>query len=143
MIATNSPITDRVVIPMKSYAYRTYVLGAIIPKESVPEALYRDNLHPYHYVRVWSGEHDDFLIIGGEDHKTGQHTKDDDERFERLEVRARERFPQIKRIVSRRSGQVMEPADYLAFIGPEPEGRKNVYIATGDSGNGLTHGTVA
>jgi glycine/D-amino acid oxidase-like deaminating enzyme len=32
--------------------------------------------------------------------------------------------------------------DSLAFIGCNP-GEKNVYIATGDSGHGMTHGTIA
>jgi Rieske Fe-S protein len=40
------------------------------------------------------------------------------------------------------SGQVMEPDDYLAFIGRNP-GDQNIYIATGDSGMGMTHGTIA
>ena len=31
----------------------------------------------------------------------------------------------------------------LAFIGPHPLGRQNIYIATGDSGHGMTHGTIA
>jgi Rieske Fe-S protein len=33
--------------------------------------------------------------------------------------------------------------DALAFIGRNPWDGPNVYIATGDSGNGLTHGTIA
>jgi glycine/D-amino acid oxidase-like deaminating enzyme len=37
----------------------------------------------------------------------------------------------------------MEPADGLAFIGINPGPDKNVFIATGDSGNGITHGTIA
>jgi hypothetical protein len=37
---------------------------------------------------------------------------------------------------------VIEPNDYLAFIGRNP-GDENVYIATGDSGHGMTHGTIA
>jgi nitrite reductase/ring-hydroxylating ferredoxin subunit len=44
--------------------------------------------------------------------------------------------------VYRWSGQVMEPIDGLAFIGRNP-GDRHTYIATGDSGNGLTHGTIA
>src|SRR5690606_18722348 len=40
------------------------------------------------------------------------------------------------------SGQVLEPIDMLGFIGRNP-GNKNIYIATGDSGNGMTHGTIA
>jgi nitrite reductase/ring-hydroxylating ferredoxin subunit len=37
---------------------------------------------------------------------------------------------------------VMEPADYMGFIGRDPGGRQNVYITTGDSGQGMTHGTI-
>ena len=40
------------------------------------------------------------------------------------------------------SGQIMEPIDSLAFIGRNP-GDKNIYVVTGDSGNGMTHGTIA
>jgi Rieske Fe-S protein len=38
---------------------------------------------------------------------------------------------------------VQEPLDGLAFIGHNPKDRDNVFIATGDSGNGITHGTIA
>ena len=41
------------------------------------------------------------------------------------------------------SGQVLEPADSLAFIGRNPLDKDNVFIATGDSGHGMTHGTIA
>ena len=37
----------------------------------------------------------------------------------------------------------MEPVDGLAFIGRNPGDADNVYIVTGDSGNGMTHGTIA
>ena len=37
----------------------------------------------------------------------------------------------------------MESIDYLGFIGRNPMDEDNVYIATGDSGMGLTHGTIA
>src|SRR5215212_11147627 len=37
----------------------------------------------------------------------------------------------------------MESVDGLAFIGRNPSDMKNVYIATGDSGMGMTHGTIA
>ena len=40
-------------------------------------------------------------------------------------------------------GQVMEPADYLAFIGHNPMDHENIYVVTGDSGMGLTHSTIA
>ena len=49
----------------------------------------------------------------------------------------------IEGIEFRWSGQVMEPIDYLAFIGRNPLDQSNVYVATGDSGQGMTHGTIA
>ena len=49
----------------------------------------------------------------------------------------------IESIEYRWSGEVLEPNDGLAFIGRNPLDSKNVYIATGDSGNGMTHGTIA
>ena len=55
---------------------------------------------------------------------------------------ARKRFPGMKDIVYKWSGQVMEPLDSLAFIGRNP-GDDDIYIVTGDSGNGMTHCTRA
>jgi Rieske Fe-S protein len=80
--------------------------------------------------------------VGGEDHKTGQ-ANDGDQRFARLEAWTRERFAAASRFEFRWSGQVMEPVDGLALIGRNPLDSDNVYIATGDSGNGMTHGTIA
>ena len=82
------------------------------------------------------------LIVGGEDHKTGQ-ANDAEERFQRLQQWTRERFPHVERFEFQWSGQVMEPVDSLALIGRNPLDSDNVYIATGDSGNGMTHGTIA
>jgi hypothetical protein len=36
----------------------------------------------------------------------------------------------------------MEPVDGLAFIGPNPMDAPNIYMATGDPGNDMTHGTI-
>jgi hypothetical protein len=55
----------------------------------------------------------------------------------------RERWPQAREVVYRWSGQVLEPNDYIAFIGRNPDGAQNVYMASGDSGQGMTHGTIA
>jgi Rieske Fe-S protein len=82
------------------------------------------------------------LIVGGEDHKTGQ-ADDAPDRYARLEAWARERFPAMGHVELAWSGQVMNSADGLAFIGKNPEGEGNVYLATGDTGMGMTHGTIA
>ena len=145
VVATNTPVNDRVAIHTKQGPYVTYVIGVQVPKGSVTRALYWDTPDPYHYVRLQTDKSNlgqDILIVGGEDHKTGQEN-DGDARFVRLLQWTRERFPQIGPIEYRWSGQVMEPVDGIAFIGPNPLDEDNVFIATGDSGQGMTHGTIA
>ena len=141
VVATNTPVNDWVTIHTKQAAYRTYVIGMRVPKGSVTKALFWDTPDPYHYIRLMDAEGHDVLIVGGEDHKTGQ-ADDTEERFERLEAWTRERFPVAGDVEFHWSGQVMEPIDGLAFIGRNP-GDDNIYIVTGDSGNGMTHGTIA
>jgi len=144
VVATNSPINDRLTIHTKQAPYRTYVIGARIPAGSVQHGLYWDTLEHYHYVRLARIPGDlthEMLVVGGEDHKTG-HAHDMQIRFDRLEAWTRERFP-IEQVTLRWSGQVLEPMDYIGFIGRDPGGQKNVYIATGDSGQGMTHSTIA
>lgn len=155
VVATNTPVNDIVAIHTKQAAYITYVIGARVPRGSVERALYWDTPDPYHYVRIESvngdaksdtdaGQSDayDILIVGGEDHKTGQ-ADDAERRYANLEQWTRERWPVAEEVVYRWSGQVMEPVDGLAFIGRNPLDADNVFIATGDSGNGMTHGTIA
>ncbi|HET8947719.1 MAG TPA: FAD-dependent oxidoreductase [Candidatus Polarisedimenticolia bacterium] len=149
VVATNTPFNDRVAIHTKQAGYMTYAIAATVPAGSVAKALYWDTEDPYHYVRLQrlrsgSDPHEasrELLIIGGEDHKTGQvdHARP---RYDRLEAWARERFPMIREVVYRWSGQVRETIDGLGFIGKNPLD-DGVYIATGDSGMGMTHGTLA
>ncbi|HEY9788267.1 MAG TPA: FAD-dependent oxidoreductase [Candidatus Obscuribacterales bacterium] len=145
IIATNSPITDWVKVHTKQAAYRTYVIACRIPRGSVPIALYWDTDDPYHYVRLQDMPGDpvsQMMIVGGEDHKTGQ--KDDGEnRFEKLQQFAKTFLPSAGDAEYRWSGQVYEPVDALGFIGKDPGHKGNVYIATGDSGMGMTHGTMS
>lgn len=146
---TNTPVNDRLRIHTKQGAYRTYVVAARIPKNSVEKILLWDtgnhkkgHPYPYHYIRVHPfSKKDDLLIVGGEDHKTGQ-KNDAEKRYAILERWVKDRYPMVKKIDYRWSGQVMEPFDALAYIGRNPLD-KNVFIATGDSGNGITHGTIA
>ncbi|MCA1367124.1 FAD-dependent oxidoreductase [Bradyrhizobium sp. BRP14] len=141
VVATNSPFHLRIPIHTKQAPYRTYVIAGPIAKGAAPDALIWDTLEPgYHYVRLQPGSDEDTLIIGGEDHKTGE-ADDMDERLARLEAWARERFPELGPISHKWSGQVFEPSDYVPFIGRSP-GYDQVYVITGDSGEGLTTGVA-
>jgi glycine/D-amino acid oxidase-like deaminating enzyme/nitrite reductase/ring-hydroxylating ferredoxin subunit len=154
VIATNSPVNNLFTMFEKQYAYRTYVIGALVKKDSLPKALWWDTgdfsvdpkVPPYHYVRVhpYNDQHD-LLISGGEDHPTGNTSKTDvpeTGRYALLEAWTRNHFP-IEEIIYRWSGQVLEPMDCVAFIGRNPFDKDNVYIVTGDSGNGMTHCSFA
>jgi glycine/D-amino acid oxidase-like deaminating enzyme/nitrite reductase/ring-hydroxylating ferredoxin subunit len=142
VVATNSPFHLGVPIHTKQAPYRTYVIAANVAKGSVPDVLVWDTLEPgYHYVRIQPGPAHDVLIAGGEDHKTGEEA-DMPERFTRLEAWSRALFPQMGEVTHRWSGQVLEPADYVPFIGRSPQ-HERVWLVTGDSGQGLTTGVVA
>jgi glycine/D-amino acid oxidase-like deaminating enzyme/nitrite reductase/ring-hydroxylating ferredoxin subunit len=143
VIATNTPFNDRVVMHTKQHPYRTYVVGARIAKGSVTKALYWDDADPYHYIRTQEVPEADYdlLIVGGEDHKTGQEPNPQ-AHLDCLEDWTRAHFPSIQSIDYRWSGQVMEPTDGLGYAGHDPLNNDNVYIITGDSGHGMTHGTL-
>ena len=98
----------------------TYVIGARVPRNALTSALYWDTGDPYHYVRLQpiDAGHD-LLIVGGEDHKSGQ-ADDIEQRHPRLEAWARERFPGMGEVLYTWAGQVMETVDGLAFIGRNP-----------------------
>lgn len=147
VVATNSPINDMVAIHTKQSPYRTFAVGLRVPRGSVEKALYWDLADPYHYVRLQAIPDEenadyDVLIVGGEDHKTGQ-ADDAERRYENLEKWAREHFPQAGEVEFQWSGQVMEPVDGVAFIGRNPLDAENVFVVTGDSGQGTSHGTIA
>ncbi|MBL7557932.1 MAG: FAD-dependent oxidoreductase [Bdellovibrionaceae bacterium] len=138
VVATNTPINDLLAIHTKQYAYRSYVLAFEIPKGKIENALYWDTEDPYHYIRL---ESDTVLIVGGEDHKTGQESHPE-QCYQRLERWARQRYDFAGAILYRWSGQVMEPMDALGFLGRNPGDYDNVFVITGDSGNGMTHVTI-
>jgi glycine/D-amino acid oxidase-like deaminating enzyme/nitrite reductase/ring-hydroxylating ferredoxin subunit len=154
VVATNTPVNDWVKMHTKQAAYRSYAIGALLAPDSFPKGLFWDTEDPFHYVRrqriAIKGRTQDLLIVGGEDHKTGQEQKRDErdgpsieDPYQRLIAWARAHFPGVGEVAYRWSGQIMESMDGLAFIGRNPGDEPNVYIVTGDSGNGMTHGTIA
>ncbi len=142
IMATNVPIAHTVSVHVKQASYRSYVLAGRIPRGSVPRALYWDTATPFHYVRTVSLPAGELLLVGGEDHKTGYDDGAELEHHRLLEGWARRTFPMLGAITHAWSGQVIESMDGLGFIGRIEE-HPDVFVATGDSGDGLTHGTVA
>jgi glycine/D-amino acid oxidase-like deaminating enzyme/nitrite reductase/ring-hydroxylating ferredoxin subunit len=141
VIATNSPVNLEVGIHAKQAPYRTYAIAAKLPGGVLADALYWDTLDPYHYVRLQPHSTEEvFVIIGGEDHKSGE-ADNGEQRFAALEHWARERLPDMGAVTHRWSGQVLEPVDFVGFIGRLPD-EEHVFIVSGDSGQGITNGLV-
>jgi glycine/D-amino acid oxidase-like deaminating enzyme/nitrite reductase/ring-hydroxylating ferredoxin subunit len=138
--ATCVPLQKLSVIAEQEF-FRTYCIAIRVPKGSVEDALFYDSGEVYKYVRLTEcDEKDDYMVVGGGDHKVGQ--GDTIAPFKELEEWTRSRFPQATTVDYKWSGQVFEPVDHVAFIGKN-QGKKHTYIITGDSGNGLTHGVIA
>ncbi len=141
VVATDTPIDNKVSIIHKLAPYRSYVIAGKVPRGSLPFGLYWDTELPYHYMRL----HGDTLIVGGSDHRTGSrdhgHTEVDS--LHALERWTRAHFPMMGPILSHWSGQIVETPDGLPLIGAHSSYGPNVYIATGFSGNGMTYGTIA
>lgn len=139
VVATHAPFNNRLLLQTKIAHYRSYVVALSSPTE-LPDGLYWDDAVPYHYIRSVNQAGRRFVLVGGEDHRTGQ---DDDTslRHAALEDWALERLPGST-IERRWSGQVLEPVDGLPYVGRNSFER-NVYEATGFSGTGWAYGALA
>ncbi len=121
--------------------YRSYVLGIKLAKGAIyPDCLSYDMQEPYHYFRTHVIDGEKYLILGGEDHKTGH--GDPEMAFGNLEKYAKANF-KVSTIPYRWSAQYYVPVDGLPYIGKMPFGDEQTFIATGFNGNGMIFGTLS
>ena len=141
VVLTNHPVSGRFGVHTKIAPYRTYAIAlGPLPGASPQAGLLWDLDEPYHYIRTHETAGGTYLVVGGEDHKTG-HPGASAARFAALERFARPLAPGAP-VTHRWSGQIIEPADGLPFIGKHPAA-DHVHDGTGFSGNGMTFGTLA
>jgi Rieske Fe-S protein len=144
LIATHVPRQGKsgflpaTLLQSKLAPYLSYVVGGWVPRGTLPEALFWDTGDPYDYLRVDRRHDHDFVIFGGEDHKSGQ-VDETSECFSRLERRLKKLLPEVS-VTHRWSGQVIETNDGLPYIGETAERQ---FVATGFGGHGMTFGTVS
>lgn len=137
IVATHSPL-NRVFLQTKIHAYRSYVHA--FAGIDLPDGLFWDTADPYHYISPFTVDGQRYLIVGGEDHKTGVE-RETEKHFAQLLAWTEERFGAPAPAFSW-SAQVLEPVDGLPYIGRN-SASEHVYVATGFSGNGITFGTIA
>jgi glycine/D-amino acid oxidase-like deaminating enzyme/nitrite reductase/ring-hydroxylating ferredoxin subunit len=143
VLATHTPLLGNAgmlgatLFQTKLALYTTYAISGRVEKGRIPDALFWDAADAYHYLRLEPQRDHDVVIFGGEDHKTGQ-SADTVECFNRLEQAVTSLVGAIE-ITHRWSGQVIETADGLPYIG---ETAPHQFAGTGYSGNGMTFGTL-
>ncbi len=144
VVATHVPLTaarsetKAALFQTKLSSSQTYVVAARLPQSSLSPALYWDTTEPYHYIRTYDDAEGRIILVGGEDHRTGQE-QNPPARFEALSQGVARLFPEAK-LIGRWSGQVVETPDGLPYIGEYGERQ---LTATGFSGNGLSFAVLA
>lgn len=133
----NTSLASATLFQTKLALYTSYAMAGRVPSGSVPDALFWDTADPYHYLRIDPHRGFDVVIVGGEDHKTGQ-SSDTSACYDRLERAVMTLAPGIE-ITHRWSGQVIDTPDGLPYIGETATGQ---FVATGFGGNGMTFGTL-
>lgn len=143
VIATHVPLQgtrsrlSATLLQSKLSLYSSYAIGARVPKHTVPEMLWWDTSNPYLYLRVEKRDDHDYLILGGEDHKTGQQA-DTELPYRRLTDALAFLVPEAVP-EHRWSARVVETVDGLPYIGGIGGG---LFLGTGFAGNGMTFGTL-
>lgn len=143
IVATHNPIAGKsswlnaTLLQTKLALYTTYAVAGRVEAGAVPDALFWDTAEPYQYLRIDRHRGHDVVILGGEDHKTGQEA-DTPACYARLERALKARLAGVTP-THRWSGQVIETNDGLPLIGEVAPGQ---FISTGYGGNGITFGTL-
>jgi glycine/D-amino acid oxidase-like deaminating enzyme/nitrite reductase/ring-hydroxylating ferredoxin subunit len=141
IIASHFPFYD---IPglyfARMYPERSYALGIKTDKD-YPGGMYISADGPTRSIRYTPLNGEKLLIIGGENHKTGQGINTM-KHYEALQDFAEEVFG-IKEYAYRWSAQDLVTLDKLPFIGPITSDFKHIFVATGFKKWGMTTGIVA
>lgn len=141
IVATNLPILDRGLFFAKAFPKRSYIVGAPIDPAEAPVGMFINTGSPYRSFRTAHADGSTLLLVGGEEHKTG-HATDTEERYQRLEVYARDRFG-VSAFDYRWSTQDYTSADRVPYIGQLTPRSQHIYVATGFGGWGMTNGTLS
>jgi glycine/D-amino acid oxidase-like deaminating enzyme/nitrite reductase/ring-hydroxylating ferredoxin subunit len=141
IITTHFPFHDPNIYFAAMHPRRSLVLGCRL-NTPVPEGMYISTGEDMHSFRSNPAEDGgEIWMVGGEKFKTGQ-GGDTEERFKRLEQYARGRFD-VRSIEYRWATQDNNTVDRVPYIGKLSTGSKNLYVATGFGGWGMTNSHVA
>jgi glycine/D-amino acid oxidase-like deaminating enzyme/nitrite reductase/ring-hydroxylating ferredoxin subunit len=140
VVATHYPVFDRALLFGRLEPRRELVVAARITENRDPHGVYitqEENTRSVRTAPYGPGER--LLIITGEHFAPG--AGDVAERWQRLLAWTVERFPDAE-VVYRWATQDNTTTDQIPFVGPFHPGAKNVYVATGFGGWGMSSGVM-
>ncbi|WP_044640639.1 FAD-dependent oxidoreductase [Risungbinella massiliensis] len=140
IIASHFPFYDKGFYFTRMYADRSYV-GAIKPKHPYSGGMYVSIDTPGRSLRSVKVNGEDWILFGGDTHKTGQGGSTQ-HYYEEIERFAEETFG-IAEYGWRWSAQDLHTLDKVPYIGQLTADRPNVWVATGYRKWGMTHGTLS
>jgi glycine/D-amino acid oxidase-like deaminating enzyme/nitrite reductase/ring-hydroxylating ferredoxin subunit len=150
VLATFTPLHREQLIHSFQQPELYYAIGLKLPKGSVKKALWWDTATPCHTVRIEEKEDYDVLLVAGEYHNAGKKSEEYLDAYSILEKWAKDRWTSAGEVICKWTGQVYQPVGYVPLIGPDPLAGKtgdllawDQLVVTGDSGQGITSGTIA
>lgn len=126
--------------PTRMYAERSYII-AIKPEKEFSGGMYINAEQPTRSLRTAMLGDEKLLLVGGENHKTGQGISTI-LHYQALENYAEETFG-IKEYLFRWSAQDLTTLDKVPYIGQITGGHPNIFVATGFRKWGMTNSTAA
>ncbi|MCA0985351.1 FAD-dependent oxidoreductase [Halobacillus yeomjeoni] len=124
----------------RMYVERSYLM-AIEPEREIPDGMYLSIDEPKRTIRTADFDGKRVLLVGGENHKTGEGV-DTSFHYRAIEEFAAQHFG-IKNKLYQWSAQDLTTLDKVPYIGPITRKNKRVFIATGFRKWGMTNGTLA
>lgn len=121
--------------------YREYGIGVKLVDNNYPQGIFWGHFKDRKYsVRAYGAPENRYLICVGSMHKVGQ-AIDNRTNIQELKDFMRQHF-KVEQVTHEWGGQNYKSADMLPYIG-QMTSRKNEFIATGFSTDGLVYGTFA
>ncbi|WP_255307943.1 FAD-dependent oxidoreductase [Streptomyces marincola] len=141
VVATHYPVFDRALAFARLAVHRELVVAGPVRAADDPGGMFITPEGSRRSVRTAplpDGRR--LLIVTGESHTPG--TGDAPAAYERLESWTRERFPGVE-ITHRWAAQDTDPPDLVPLVGHLRPGTRNVWVATGFGGWGMSGGVMA
>lgn len=142
VIATNYPVYDPAGFFARLTSRQSHTIGAEVQGPLPYGVFYGIEKNNFHSLRTQPlAGNKEILIIGGGLHRTGQNIDPKDQYFKLVQW-AKENFS-LKSVKYHWTTSDSESYDKVPMIGHLTPHSKNLYIAAGFSGWGMTHGMIA